>query len=506
MFDHAEKERLKQHVIQLTASLVQQIDRDGIIRSYDSQGNPYPDLPVNHHLVEHLLTLNSDLFRHYVNCITSWMADPENGSLTHPFVVDTLAQAHSDNDSTEQFIRDTLVSEQLADGSIVKYNSALGRGDYFSTLWSTKIMMNYSKSVFYDEISLAISYLLDRKDVAATDIGQVGFLALLLMQYSLEEYIDTIQSLIERLVSNLKDVPRSESSLSLISRIYVLEDLFYFAEANGDEETAALVQDEIHNLFDLNKDVTEIPNAFAEAQETYSQSLFYQTLARSCRLGSMLVALDEPNELPLQVNTFLHNKSRTYLYAALESQAELKYYISNYGSIHKKFSQYDDILEEIWKDHPFEKSIFIMMPFRDTNNYRTLTREIKKACSKQGFKAIRVDDGDRQFVDTLWDNLVINMLSCKYGIAVYASDTVVDRLRNDEVRLFSNPNVALEYGFFRSRGQEVLLLKDENSKLPSDLQGFVWKSFDIKNADKTVEDPVRTWIAGLEDAEGHENL
>ena len=49
----------------------------------------------------------------------------------------------------------------------------------------------------------------------------------------------------------------------------------------------------------------------------------------------------------------------------------------------------------------------------------------------------------------------------------------------------------------KSRGKRVLVLKDNKSITPSDLQGFVWKPFDIKNPDETVPPVLTDWLNGL---------
>lgn len=70
---------------------------------------------------------------------------------------------------------------------------------------------------------------------------------------------------------------------------------------------------------------------------------------------------------------------------------------------------------------------------------------------------------------------------------------MVDQL-SEQVKIFANPNVALEFGFFCSRGQEIMILKDKRSPLPSDLQGFLWNEFDIENPDQTVAVPIQRWL------------
>ena len=136
-----------------------------------------------------------------------------------------------------------------------------------------------------------------------------------------------------------------------------------------------------------------------------------------------------------------------------------------------------------------------MIPFKTDFIYRVLTKSIKSICEEFGFTVIRTYDEERQFEKTLWDNLVVNMLSAKYAISIYVNDKIFDRI-SEEIQLFISPNVALEFGWFVSRGQEILLLKDKNSILPLDLQGFMQEDFDINNPE-TVEKPLKKWLKKL---------
>jgi serine/threonine protein kinase len=173
-------------------------------------------------------------------------------------------------------------------------------------------------------------------------------------------------------------------------------------------------------------------------------------------------------------------------------------YKNQYQDIEQEFYHYDTKLKEIWdkSDSEYDKSIFLMMPFKSDLLYRSIADSIKRICAENGFKVFRVDDENRSLYDRLWDNIVLNMLSCKYGIAVYITQTSIDKT-SDEILFFENPNVALEFGFMKSRGKKILILKDDNSIIPSDLDGFLWKSFDIKNPDLTIPNSLCNWLRQL---------
>jgi hypothetical protein len=84
------------------------------------------------------------------------------------------------------------------------------------------------------------------------------------------------------------------------------------------------------------------------------------------------------------------------------------------------------------------------------------------------------------------------MLGCRYGVAIL-EDHVGDEL---------NPNVALEYGFMKGLGREVVLLKERRFKhLRADLVGTIPKEFDI-GADhaldrRSIQDAVSNWLIDI---------
>jgi len=164
------------------------------------------------------------------------------------------------------------------------------------------------------------------------------------------------------------------------------------------------------------------------------------------------------------------------------------------------FRQYDPILKNIWDNRrAYDKSIFLMMPFKNTVEYRATYKIIREVCEEKGYSLVRIDQSEEQHSHTLWENLVINMLSCKYAIAVYSSEPVVDRPGSD-LRVFPNPNISFEFGFFKARGQEVCLLRDRSSYVPPDMQGFLWYDFDIKNPDVSIPESISRFIDNLNES------
>ena len=111
-----------------------------------------------------------------------------------------------------------------------------------------------------------------------------------------------------------------------------------------------------------------------------------------------------------------------------------------------------------------------MMPFEEDDIRLTLIIDtIKETLEEHGMHGWRADDPERRLKEDVWDNIVVNMLSCKYGIAVFVDRTLLDRYTDEQVTMF-NANIALEVGFMKSRGLDVLLLKDKRlENLPTDI-------------------------------------
>lgn len=488
-------QNLRRHTEQLALSLIREANPDGIIRTPNLDGTVGPDVPATHHLIEVLARLDVGIFANGISMALQWLKSPKNGVSNHPFTLDSLSLVSPPSYELENMLRTKIADLQLKDGSIPIFTAFLPGGDYFSTLWAVKILSQYSDDVFDPEISRSMQYLITRREIGCTTASQLGFLGLLLTKIMPHE-TDILKDIAEKILDVLESQADQESTL-LTDKFFILEDLMAIDSVIGGFLTA--IDHHLINLLELSKEAISIPQPIAEARGKYTDSLFLETIARCTIVGIQRCEMDGQKDLALTVNALIHSEYRNTRYKALRTSAGLRAFLERYGSIHEAFSSYNDILERVWEINPFDKTVFLMMPFRPDLKFRKLTQVIKEVCKRHGYTAIRVDEADRRFSDRLWDNLIINMLASKYAIAVYVSEPVVDRLKKDEVRLFSNPNVALEFGFFKSRGQTVLLLKDKASALPTDLQGFLWSEFDIENPDTTIPEHVEAWLERIKD-------
>lgn len=179
-----------------------------------------------------------------------------------------------------------------------------------------------------------------------------------------------------------------------------------------------------------------------------------------------------------------------------DSQKGERIFQAQIQSIKEFYEKYHKELEKIWDKYPYDTSIFIMMPFRfdEDTRYVEIRNAIKNASEKQGFKAYLSNDKGRKFTDVLWENLLLNMLSCKYGIAILPSEEIMDAMKK-KIWVINNPNVALEYGFMYAHGRDnVLILSNDRKKLPVDIQGLITDEFNLNKPYENIYKIITEWL------------
>lgn len=215
---------LKNHVLEITKSMIIQIESDNVIHSWESDKHTVPDAVINHHLINLLSDLNPNIFYHYCNALFSWLADVNNGYSTHPFTLDSYTKFCGIDKTNTDLLKSNIADKQIKDGRFTIYTALLpGGGDYFSTLWATKILINYDKKTFKKEIELAINYLIQDKELGAQTSSQKGFLLFLLLKYDPRKYITLINSLGEEIIKLSKKISFSRNVIEAINDIYIVE-------------------------------------------------------------------------------------------------------------------------------------------------------------------------------------------------------------------------------------------------------------------------------------------
>ena len=499
MFEGEPLKNLSAHITSICSSLLNQIATSGAVLTRSGTAVA-SDIVSAHHIAELLHKLDGNMFHHHLQLLVGWMTSEENGLIESQFTVDTLSQLSPENEVVKKIIQESILPTQLDTGAFTRYTAFLHGGDYFSTLWCLKILQNAGEDNYADSLKVAFQYAVANSDDSGIPIGQIGYLYLLLNRTQLFRDEDAMAKLREKLLHHVSIAEVTPADL--LTLLYLSEDLQCNPE---DSEALAASRSVIERVFVPEREAQALPKIFTELQGVAHESVVYHCLARACIDALGLMPDSATREVAYSLNRFLHSQGQRAAYVALARDVQLKEYLQKYGGIHREFEPYNDQLERVWSETPFDRSVFIMMPFRKGVTFRTLTNAIRDACKERGFLAIRVDDGNRQLYDRLWDNLVANMLSCRYAVAIYVSEQIVDRLDGNEPKMFPNPNVALEFGFFKSRGQKILLLKDKDSPLPSDLQGFLWNTFDIDDPHEDVFRAVNGFIDAIEKEAEQEN-
>ncbi len=154
--------------------------------------------------------------------------------------------------------------------------------------------------------------------------------------------------------------------------------------------------------------------------------------------------------------------------------------------------------DQILKEFPFEKNVFVMMKFPDESTPNDVNNKLKLIWdtidsilnNNYGLKALRADQKDYTKGGWLWDNVRIYMESSKYGIAV------LENLSSMEF----NPNIAIEFGYMNGIGRTVLLLKENSfNNIRADLMGRIWKTFssDSLSLSETIKYSIHEWAKDI---------
>jgi hypothetical protein len=92
---------------------------------------------------------------------------------------------------------------------------------------------------------------------------------------------------------------------------------------------------------------------------------------------------------------------------------------------------------------------------------------------------------DNQYHAILWDNVELYLLGCRRGIAI-VEDKYLPEL---------NPNVAMEWGWMRGMGRNVLYLVERGfNKHRADWGGLIECEFDWANPGRDIKTGVEAWL------------
>jgi guanylate kinase len=185
--------------------------------------------------------------------------------------------------------------------------------------------------------------------------------------------------------------------------------------------------------------------------------------------------------------TDLHRKIKMLVekYTTIDKQ-EGRLYVSptQYFKLHSLSSHRAAMLEKIEK-YPYDKNVFLMMKFRDSN--KPLSDFIKDEIQHCGYTCVRADEKEWHITSDVYNPIAV-LYCCKYGIALF--DEPEDGANY-------NPNVAYELGIMQNQGKKCLILKHSSLKdkempfdLIKDLHRVYEKEFEFRHI-------IKDWLYSL---------
>ena len=181
-----------------------------------------------------------------------------------------------------------------------------------------------------------------------------------------------------------------------------------------------------------------------------------------------------------QLGLFVHSNSRR-LSAVLVKDFEVQHMRE------RPMSPPVEIQESLARfkvDYPDAAHVaFVMMRFGPSPAHDRILGGIKTSLTQYGLVGLRADD--KQYHDDILWNIITYIYGCGFGVAVF------ERLLDDDF----NPNVSLEVGYMMALRKEVCLLKDQTlPKLPTDLVGRLYRSFNTQDPVKTIIPQLESWL------------
>ena len=137
---------------------------------------------------------------------------------------------------------------------------------------------------------------------------------------------------------------------------------------------------------------------------------------------------------------------------------------------------------------PFEKSVFIMTKFPEgasqlDTELETVIGTVRAAITECGHVPRLASDV--QFHPLLWDNVELYLLGSSRAVAILES-----RYKPE-----LNPNVAMEWGWMRGMGREILpLVEKDFDYIRADWGGLIDHRFEWDDPGQSVRDAVKAWL------------
>ena len=140
------------------------------------------------------------------------------------------------------------------------------------------------------------------------------------------------------------------------------------------------------------------------------------------------------------------------------------------------------------KQFPCAKfNAFLMMRFAPNDINKRIHKTLIAEADRYSIDVHRADHQNP--VRNIWENIKNYMSACELGIAVF------DQIQNK----YPNSNVCLETGYMLARDlqDKLLLLKETNAVIPSDMGGLLYETFDVDNLEATIRVKLLRWLVDI---------
>ena len=156
-------------------------------------------------------------------------------------------------------------------------------------------------------------------------------------------------------------------------------------------------------------------------------------------------------------------------------------------------TKHEDQIRFFNQHHSFEKSVFIMTKYPDeekeiekNGELKRVIEVVKDAIEKHGYCPRLASD--EKYHPQVWDNIELYLLGCSKGVAIL-EDCYMPEL---------NPNVAMEWGWMRGMGKDVLCLVEKNFRHKrADWEGLIEDYFDWKNPEDGIVSSIQQWLVKI---------
>lgn len=146
---------------------------------------------------------------------------------------------------------------------------------------------------------------------------------------------------------------------------------------------------------------------------------------------------------------------------------------------------YKEEIQSKLNQYPYDKNVFLMMKFRDSNN--VTYRYIKQELERYGYNCVRADNKEWKNITGTSFNPMAVIYCCKYGIALFDEA---------EEGAYYNPNVAYELGMMQTQNKKCLILKHQS--LPNPPFDIVKDLYHVYRKEIEFERILCDWINSLE--------